>query len=348
MITKPQFDCFCFDRYGINNRSQGDDMTTETWNGGSGNWNDPTKWTPQSVPQASDTAVLLGGTVDVSNVDASNILIWDSWNLAAFQQGDVSALDQDATLDISNSVIGDVDLVGGNPVTPHGTAFAHFNINGGVIFRGTFGVVDGGEGDNLAINMSPGSALVNQGQWYRYGEGIENTTIDMSPGSALVNQATINGTDLTIAGNGPGEAIVNNGTIAISNDLVLGPLVAGTGTIELTGPAFFLYPTAANAEFQGFVAPQQTFAFEKQPEGSYLQNLTIDVAREFLGTIAGFGQGDDVVLKSLTATSEQYKNGVLTLYNGKASVAALHFSGSHSQTDFTLASSNNTTTIAHS
>jgi hypothetical protein len=324
-------------------------MATETWNGASGNWNDPTKWTPQVVPQAGDTAVLLGGTVDISSVDASNIDIVDSWNLTAFQQGDFSALDRDATLDISNSVIGNVELVGGNPVTPHGAAIAHFNINGGVVFRGTFGVFDGGEGDNLTINMSPGSALVNQGQWYRFGEGPENTTINMSPGSFLVNQATINGTELTIAGNGPGDAIVNNGTIAISDSLVLGPLVAGTGTVELTGPDFF-FDQGARAEFGGFVAPQQTFAFEKPPFPwlSDLQNLTIDVAREFLGTIAGFSQGDDVRLNNLTATSEQYQNGVLTLYDGNAPVAALHFSGTHSQTDFTLASSNNTTTIAHS
>ena len=54
------------------------------WNGGTGNWNDPTLWTPQQVPRPGDFASLGGGTVYITNVNASDIPIIDGWNLEAF------------------------------------------------------------------------------------------------------------------------------------------------------------------------------------------------------------------------------------------------------------------------
>jgi hypothetical protein len=320
-------------------------MATETWNSGIGNWNDPSRWSPARVPQAGDTANLEGGTVAIGGVDAAAIKINDDWNRSAVAQGDFAALDQDATLDISDSVLGDISLIGGNPVTIHGTARAVFNIHGVAVFQGTMAPVNGGEGAELNIALATGSVLINQGLW-DFGAG-QLTTIDMSPGSLILNQGTMvfgPGT-LTIAGDQHSDLLVNLGTIALEGNAVIEPSVIGHGTVEMGGS--FLIGQTNDIAFKGYVGAGETLQFMPPLAGTASERLVIDQPREFLATIAGFGAGDAVVLQGVTASSEQFRNGVLTLYDGHHPAAALHFAGSYTAGDFAVASSSGATLIQH-
>ncbi len=54
---------------------------TKTWNGGSGNWNDPTRWEPMGVPAASDIIEFNGVSGTVSNTPAlafKGIVVYNS------------------------------------------------------------------------------------------------------------------------------------------------------------------------------------------------------------------------------------------------------------------------------
>ncbi len=259
------------------------------WNGGTGNWNDPTLWTPQQVPRPGDYASLGGGTVYITNVNASDIPIIDGWNLEAFEQGDQSALDQDTTLDITNSVIGDVRLEGGNPVTPHGTANAVWNLQGIVTFRGDMGIDNAGEGARLQVAVAPGSIVLNQGQWTLDREGPVTASIAMGHGAIINNQGGIFigsgfGSNLTVSGDAS-DLLLNGGTISLPTETLIGPSVVGNGIFEISAGE-------GTAEFKGLFGGGETFAFQPQTPFSALvpatEELIADQAREFLGNIAIF------------------------------------------------------------
>ena len=131
--------------------------------------------------------------------------------------------------------------------------------------------------------------------------------------------------------------------------MVIGPSVVGNGTLELA-PVGFSYGNAT-AEFKGLVGAGETFAFAPQTSLSTsfpaTDELTVDQAREFLGKIANFAQSDTIDLPGVTATGSQFRNGTLTLYNGHAPVAALHFAGSYAASDFAVSPSNGATIITH-
>jgi len=58
---------------------------------------------------------------------------------------------------------------------------------------------------------------------------------------------------------------------------------------------------------------------------------------DFLGTVAGFGASDTVDLLNTAETGYSFASGVLTVTDGSATVAKLHFGGSYTTASFTLA-----------
>lgn len=319
-------------------------MTDETWNGGTGNWYDASLWSPAQVPQAGDTADLQGGTVQMDMVDASRITIYDGWKMPA--------LDKDTTLDIGNSVLGNITLVGGNPVTPHGTPQAVFNIHGVAIFTGTIMPFDAGEGVVLSVNMAPASVLINTGQWNLASEGPAFVGINMSPADLILNQGVMDfggeetAGNLTINADQKSDILVNAGTIILGGNATIDPAVIGTGNIELAGHP--LSGDTVHVDFKNIVSAGETLQFASlAPQYVGVEQLTLD-PQGFLGTITGFQAHDELVLPGVTATSEQYKAGVLTLFDAQRPVAALHVAGSYTSSSFALSSSNGTTVIQHS
>ena len=57
-------------------------QTTYTWNGGSGNWSEPTNWTPAGVPGAVDSAIIVTtGTITLTTDITISGLSYTSANL---------------------------------------------------------------------------------------------------------------------------------------------------------------------------------------------------------------------------------------------------------------------------
>ncbi len=293
-------------------------MARVTWDGGAGSWDDPFQWTPERVPTPGDTADLPSGIVHINGVDASNITIIDDWI--------PPTIDQDATLDVSDSIIGNVIIAGGNPVTPHGVGTSTFNIGGGVLFDGTISA-SGIEGGVLDINLGPGAILVNQGDLALDNEDVGSIIIAMSSGAVVVNEGEIhggNGLQGVYIGGSFSDALVNDGTISTGSIATIGAAVLGTG--EFVGGS-------GSAEFMGYVGSGQNYVFEPLSTST----LKLDQPGEFFGTIVNFAEGETIELAGVSATASSYQNGSLTVLDGAAPVAMLRLNGTYADGDFGIA-----------
>ena len=93
-------------------------QTTYTWNGGSGDWNVATNWTPVGVPGASDNAIINSGTVTLTtdvtvagvelsgalsggfDLEITNLMIWNS---GVMQGAGITRIAVGATLRLSGT-----------------------------------------------------------------------------------------------------------------------------------------------------------------------------------------------------------------------------------------------------
>jgi hypothetical protein len=128
-------------------------------------------------------------------------------------------------------------------------------------------------------------------------------------------------------------AVTNNATIDASSGLIgFASAVAGTGTLEVgsTGTLSLLAGSGAG----------QTVDFLA---GTGLLELT--QATAFNGYIGGFGAGDKIDLVNTGETGFHYAGGVLTVMDGSATVASLHFTGSYTTGSFTLMGDNHGGTL---
>ncbi len=146
--------------------------------------------------------------------------------------------------------------------------------------------------------------------------------------SASVSVAFINSGDVSV-GSGTLSflgAVTNTGTIdASAGVLSIKTAVGGTGTLEVgaTGTLSLLKGAGAG----------QTVDFLTT---TGLLDLSKPI--DFKGTIDGFGGSDRIDLLKAPETSFSYAGGVLTVKNGNRTEASLHFGGSYTQSDFSLAS----------
>ena len=279
-------------------------MTTHTWFGGTGHFTTAGNWSPQGVPGTGDTAIINAGTSEITNADIRGVDLSLGGNLA-----------QHTVLDVSDALIGDLVGTHGNLPTPTGPGYQTIDVSRIAVFTGDV-TLTGALLDDMTINVAAGSLLLNTG------------TISGSSTQSL-------GLDIT-GGHG---ALVNQGLIRLDPgfdaNMTIDPAVIGAGSIDVGG-------LSATAEFGGFVGPEQTVRLgvtaNPTPVGSFTPDLLlkIDVAREFLATIAKFLPGETIELANTTATSQDFSNGVLTVANGHVPVAHLRFAGSYARNDFTL------------
>jgi hypothetical protein len=68
-------------------------MANLTWNGGFGDWFDPTKWSPSQVPQEGDTATITSGSVQLTSNPADGVTLY----LAAVSSPNTILTVQDVT-----------------------------------------------------------------------------------------------------------------------------------------------------------------------------------------------------------------------------------------------------------
>jgi hypothetical protein len=273
-------------------------MATDYWNGGTGNWADPTQWQAGVVPQPGDTAKIDAGTCEVTDRSIGNVNV--------LLAGPFVFAPEPPTLDLHNAVLG-------NMIVESGTSAPVINVSGAVLMTGTVQAPDAYT--QLDIALAPHSLLVNTGT-------ISGAATPPSPYGASVE---INGD--------ASDVLVNSGTIAGGYVGIGGLALLGDGKVTIAGDG------ASNCSVSGLCGPRQTFLFEPPPpnvEVDHALYLEGD-ASEFFSTIAGFAHGDGISLgQPVTSDTFNPATGVLTVFDGAKQVAALHFAGSYTQSDFVL------------
>jgi hypothetical protein len=175
---------------------------------------------------------------------------------------------------------------------------------------------------DLLNSSGTGSSFTNAGTFATSGTGTHTVNV------AFINSGTVNANAGTLSFLG---AVTNSGTIDAASGLTsIRSAVSGTGTLEIgsTGTLSLLLG-AGSGQVVDFAA------------GTGVLDLTKPLG--LTGTIAGFGSNDQIDLLKTAETSYTYTNNILTVKNGTATVASLHFSGTNNS--FTLQSDGNSGTL---
>jgi hypothetical protein len=196
-------------------------MPNFSWNGGSGDWTDPTNWTPQDVPGSTDTATISGST-------AADVLIGgnDSVVVSGIVMDDAAG-----TLEVDGVLsAGTITLTSGQ-INDDGTIANATIINDG-------GTIDFGYG-LLQADTIVGSLDVNGLGTAEVQQGLTMLAADgSSPGTI-----TIDGADSTLLFND--SETFDNATIVIGSTTGLdnldagGVLTLGQGVLVETTSSFF-------------------------------------------------------------------------------------------------------------
>jgi hypothetical protein len=182
-------------------------------------------------------------------------------------------------------------------------------------------------GNSLTLSAAAGHIVTVQGA---ANDRLSNagTLAAAGAGSAKVSEAfvnaglvTSNAATLSFLG-----AATNNGSITAASGLTsFSALIGGSGTDQIGAAGTLSLLAGASAG--------QTIDFLASTGA-----LDLTKPASFLGTISGFGGSDAIDLVKTPETSFGFSNGVLTVMNGKATVATLNFAGSYTTSDFTLGS----------
>ena len=180
------------------------------WNGGSGDWFDPTNWTVSSggtaVPQPGDQVTLDGGTATISAVDAaSSLLEAETIELGSTNSATPAVLQvTDATFDRDTAIRGSADRSSGTLEAIGSTAF-----NGRISSTARAGsfTLDIESNGTTAVfeNEKPASLIATQKGTLRItGSGtIENTGLILAQGSIDIGSGV--------------DVVDNTGTILVQN-----------------------------------------------------------------------------------------------------------------------------------
>lgn len=165
-----------------------------------------------------------------------------------------------------------------------------------------------------ANTIAASTTLLDSGNLNVTGTLTDAGAVTVAAGGALRNVGT-----LSFLG-----VVTNNGMIDAPSGLIgFASAVAGTGTLEVGAMGTLSLLAGSSAG--------QTVDFLA---GTGLMDLTQAIS--FDGYIDGFGAGDQIDLVNTAETSFHYAAGVLTVKDGTASVASLHFTGSYTTGSFTL------------
>ena len=180
---------------------------TVTWNGGNGDWNDASKWSPQAVPTGFDTATIANpGTVTLPAA-ANNAVA----NVAINGSGD--------TLEVDGSLV----------ITGTATIDA-----GALIDKGTMAAA--AIVDNALLAFAGDQVLANAPLSLDGTLAVQNAgTLTLGPSETITQTGTSATIDSTAVG---GESIINQGTIDANSggSLAILPLnFTNAGTIDGTG-----------------------------------------------------------------------------------------------------------------
>ena len=203
-----------------------------------GNWNDPSNWTSNRVPTASDSAVLHTNDSNIAvNYNSDNPAI-NTFSIAA-PRGESSSYAGTMTLNLiagTLRVIGDPTAAGGNQSSLGGNGRGVINQSGGsLIISGTD--VNGAANGSLIL----GADTVGVGTYNLSGAGnlsINRFEIIGNLGTGVFNQIAGThsvGTDLTVGRYGTGVFNQTGGTSTIGGTLYISRYAGSTGIYNLNG-----------------------------------------------------------------------------------------------------------------
>ena len=125
-----------------------------------------------------------------------------------------------------------------------------------------------------------------------------------------------------------GAAVADNGAIVAEGGmLTLAGGTSGAGTATIESGATLSANGSLSVASVAFASGSETLA------------LTSPAA--VTSVLSGFGAGDVIDLRHITATSLQFLGGVLTIKNGTATVGELTFRGAYTTADFALKTDGN-------
>ena len=340
-------------------------MAIITWVGGSSNnFNDKLNWSPQSVPVATSDVVI--APVAATSIIAANDTI-NSLTTNANTTLSVTATDTFTILDHSTAQ------------NPTGTS-----INGGtLLLNSACDLFLSGTFDNTGVLTTQAASdvwltgtLLNIGTVNQRGDfNVGNSTtagrvvnhvgghwtitgnVDVVNGGAAGSTLSNAGT-LARAGSGVtdvGVTTINSGKVSVGSGQMefLRP-VTNTGTMAATGTGASLWIDRAisgtgKIDISGGGA---VHLLQGADAGQHVQflgagALDLNAPGVFAGIIGGFTSHDLIDLVKTPATAATFASGVLTVQNGAATVASLHFAGAYTSANFNLTTDNHGGTLIH-
>jgi hypothetical protein len=310
-------------------------MATKVWVGGTGSFNDPTEWSPTGAPGSGDVSIIQIGTA-----------IAQEQKLDGFE---LQLQSPASVLDISDVQFG-----------------AHFTLT-----------VPPGAGGSATLNATGFNAnygliqMVDTAGPPEFSPPFTINLSDLAPSAdcsgaaaVFVNNGTIldeSGQPFAIVAKSADAVLINNGLMHLDAPFMsadIGVAVQGTGTIE-TGHALTPAPSALELasvpfiEFGGTVGSGENLLFDGTA------HIQIDKPSQFHALIHGFQPlvsptpnaydsfyQPELILAQTQVTSYAVSNDVLSLWNGSALVAQLHFTDYvYTKANFLVTSSGSSTVI---
>lgn len=312
-------------------------MTTLTWIGGTGSFDDPNQWSPGGVPKAGDLAIIQIGTATLKEQELNGF--------------ELQLQSPASVLDISDVLFGK-NFTLTAPPGAGGTA--------------TLNAVGFNANDGLIQVISPAGPQ-------QFSPPFTINMSDLAPsagcsGAAAVflNNGTIldqSGQPFAIVAQSADAVLINNGLMNLDAAFMnadIGVSVQGSGTIE-TGhaiapaPSALLLASKPVLEFGGAVGYGQNLVFHDEAD------VVLDKPIDFHALIHGFEPltaptspppyyyapyQPEIILTNIQVTSYNVSNDVLSLWDGGTLIAQLRFADfAYSKANFSVASENSNTII---
>ena len=272
-------------------------MNQRVWNGGSGDWTDPSRWSvaetgASGAPIPGDAARVTEGDVELVGAEGLDGSIY---NGVALMLGDPG--NDPVQLDLSSAVLGQyasIGLAGSATIDAAGTSAI------------ACAVTDAVGGSTLTLGGATGDAVNTLIL-------AHDSSVAVSGGAALHLTGTIRA-DAAVT-TAAASTVVNDATVTLD-----GPLIDIEGF--LTGTGAFDVDDASTLLLGGGCGAGQTIAF-----GDTNGRLELADPGAFAGTITGFKSGDLLGFTGVDAAAASYDaaSGTLTLADGSGAVlATLH------------------------
>ena len=340
-------------------------MAKVTWTGGSSNsFNDRKNWSPQTVPGATSDVVIAPATATsiVAANDTINSLTTNAnTTLSVTATNTFTIIDKITTQNPTGTSINGGTLVLGSAAdlflsgTFENTGVLTTQSASDVWVTGT--VVNAGtinqQGDVNVGNATMAGAIVETAGAHWTITGNVDVTGGSAPGSSLHNAGSLIRTGAGVTD--VGVATINSGNVSVgSGRMEFLRAVTNTGTMSATGAGASLWIDRAvsgtgdlNISGGGALHLLQGADHGQTVQFLGAGSLDLNAPGVFAGVIAGFGAHDLIDLINTPATGATFASGVLTVHNGAATAASLHFAGNYTGANFHLSSDNHGGTLIH-